>query len=86
MDSYISVHRPAVQWAGWLCIGVEPRLSDCAMHWPVSGGFRVVPRVPWNSPLGWIYYKESIDDRLNGTPLSDQKSKKTASVAHLTVP
>ena len=31
-----------------------------------SGGFRAVPRVPWNPPpLGWIYYyKESIDDRL----------------------
>ena len=51
-----------------------------------SGGFRVVPRVPWNPPLGWIYYKESIDDRLNGTHLSGQKSKKTASMAHLSMP
>ena len=34
-----------------------------------SGGFRGVPGVPWNPPLGWTKYTKSIDDRPNGNPL-----------------
>ena len=44
MDSYISVHRPAVQWTGRLYMGVESMLSECAMGWPVihRGGVQAV--------------------------------------------
>ena len=44
MDSYISVHRPDVQRTGWLHMGVESRLSECAMGWPVMhrGGVQAV--------------------------------------------
>ena len=41
-----------------------------------NGGLRVVPGVPWN-PI------RSIDGRLNGTPLSSYRTKKTAAMAHL---
>ena len=48
------------------------------------GQFKVIPRV-----LGFhgtlIYYYESID-RLNGTPLSGQRTKKTAYVTHFSMP
>ena len=44
MDSYISMHRPAVQQAGRLYMGVESMLSECAMGWLVMhwGGVQAV--------------------------------------------
>ena len=36
----------------------------------ISGGFRVVPGVPWNPSFGLDLSLRSTDDRLNGTPLS----------------
>ena len=38
------MHRPAVQWAGRLYMGVESTLSECAMGWPVMhwGGVQAI--------------------------------------------
>ena len=41
VDSYISVHCQAVQQAGWVCVGAESRLSNCAMGWWVMHQGRV---------------------------------------------
>ena len=57
-----------------------------------SGGFRVVPGVPWNPPLGCTYLSVLLSlssillsVRLNGTPLSRYRTKKTTAVAHLSM-
>ena len=42
----------------------------------------------WGSmeaPFGLNIVLRSTDDKLNGTPLSGQRSKKTAAVAHLSM-
>ena len=49
----------------------------------------MVPRVPWNPPFGlhlalMIGY-EVLIDRLNGTPLSVYRTKKTTVMAHLSM-
>ena len=41
------------------------------------------PGVDRNPPFGLHLALRSTDDRLNGTPLSGYKTKKTAAMAHL---
>ena len=49
------------------------------LHREASGGSRGVQEPPFGMHLAL----RSTDDRLNGTPLSGYKSKKTVAMAHL---
>ena len=50
-----------------------------------SGGFRGVSEVSTEPPFGLHLVVRSTDDRLNGTPLSGYRTKKTAAVGHLSM-
>ena len=62
MDGYISVHHPAVQPAGRVCMEVESRLSDCAMRWPVMHRGRVLAVRLYNGLVdsGWLYMEATV--------------------------
>ena len=62
MDGYISVHRPAVQRAGRVCMEVESRLSDCAMGWSVMHRGRVLAVRLYNGLVdsGQLYIEATV--------------------------
>ena len=50
-----------------------------------SGGFRGVSEISTEPPFGLHLVLRGTGDKLNGTPLSGYRTKKTASMAHLSM-